>query len=134
MNAVTEAEALAKDAEGLVTGRSWLKLGAYAVGAIIALVILYVAYDRLSGRQAARARGEAVTAQETGNAASATAAEAMNTVTRTYEYHTRVDHIVTEGQANVDRQDNVEAADAAAAAALCGLHNDLCRDGAPAAP
>lgn len=134
MNPVDEAATIAREAEGLVTGRSWVKLGVYAALAVVALFVIYVALDRLSGREAARSRGEAVTAQETGHAASATASEAMNTVTRTYEYHTRVDHIVKEGQANVDQQNSIEAADNAGAAQLCGLSHDLCRAGPPAAP
>lgn len=134
MNAAEDGAEIAHDVVGLVTGRSWLKLALCAIGAIAAALVLYVAFDRLSGHQAARSHGEAVTAQETGNAAAATGAEAVNTVTRTYEYHTQVDHIVKEGQANVDRQESVEAADNAAAAALCGLHHDLCRDRPAAAP
>lgn len=136
MDTLHEAEALAHGAEGLVTGRSWVKLGAYAIGALlIALLVGTILYRVVFyGRDVAKAGGEAVVSQETGNAAGATGAEAVNTVTRTYEYHTQVDHIVKEGQSNVDRQNSVEAADSAGADALCGVSNNLCRPGPPAAP
>jgi hypothetical protein len=122
--------------EGLASGRGWIKVALYAVGALLVIALLYFVLHRVLfyGRDVAKAHGAAVVAGETGNASAASGAEAVNTVTRTYEYHTQVDHIVKEGQANVDRQKSFEDADAAGAAALCGLHHDLCRSGPAAAP
>lgn len=136
MTALGAAEAAAEDAAKLTGGRAWVKwavialavaIGAYIVGSAAYHAIYY-------GRDVRRAQGNAETARDIGHAATQTGQEAANTVTRTYEYHTQVDHVVKEAQDHVDAASDVEGADAAGADELCRMHNDLCRAGPAAAP
>jgi hypothetical protein len=113
-----------------------VKIGAYVISGLVAIFIA----ARLIGAlqiaifgnvEAKHEHGNAVVAQEQGRAAKETGIEAANTVTRTYEYHTTVDRTVKENQNAVNRADKGQqmdpAIDAAVAAGLCRLHDDLCR-------
>jgi hypothetical protein len=124
------------DAQDLLlpTGRAMMVaklVGGLVVIALIGFVIWKLFFADIQ-RRVAEERGGRVVAEEQAQGAKETGIEAGKTVVRTYERHTMVDRIVKEGQSNVNEAyagGEVEpAVDAAGAAALCGLHVDLCRN------
>jgi hypothetical protein len=103
---------------------------AIGVGVRLTGAIKYMIYGDVAAK---REHAGSVVAQEQGEAAKQTGIEATNTVVHTYERHVEVDHVVKESQDAVHRADKGQqmdpAIDAAVAAGLCRLHNDLCRPG-----
>jgi hypothetical protein len=111
----------------LVIGVALLAL-AVGVGYRMVGAVKYMIFGNV---EAKRERGNTIVAQEQGQAAKETGIEATGAVVRTYERHVQVDHIVKEGQDAVRRADKGEQMatdiDAAGAAALCRVHDSLCR-------
>lgn len=119
---------------------SGFSLVARLIIGIVALLLVVGLLTRFSGAMhylifgdtaAKKAQAGTVVAESQGQAAKETGIEASNTVVRTYERHVEVDRIVKEGQSNVSKADRGQqmdpGIDAATAAGLCSVHDDLCR-------
>jgi hypothetical protein len=123
----------------------WFKRLKFWVQAVLVIVLLlaviggsYWFVNKLffSGADAAKARGESIVMEETGQAARETGKEATAEVIRRYETHTRIENKVTQGRAQVDQGWNGETVgeevDRAGRAALCSLNDGFCGGAPPA--
>lgn len=115
------------------------------ISAVISLIVvglvvwlLWAVVYRLfyQGQDLAKAKGNAIVATEQGTAETKIAGTAMDAMKERDVYHETVRTIVTEGRSNVNgawKGETVGAdVDRAGAAALCRVHDSLCRQ--PAAP
>lgn len=112
---------------------SGLRLAAYLVGGLIALALAGTVVYRLffQGQDLAREKGNRVVAEEQVTAEADIAQGAMEAVREREVYREHVTTIVRESGKEVDDAWNGETVgegvDSAGAAALCKLHDSLCR-------
>lgn len=114
-----------------------LARGISAVATLIMVVLvvwlLWAVVYRLfyQGQDLAKARGATIVATEQGTAESKIAGTAMDAMKERDVYHETVRTIVTEGRSNINdawKGETVGAdVDRAGAAALCRVHDSLCR-------
>lgn len=119
------------------TGRAVSAVGTLIVAALAIWLIWAVVYRLFyQGQDLKKAQGNAIVATEQGKAESNIAGAAMNAMQERDVYHETVRTIVTEGRSNVNdawKGETVgDGVDRAGSAALCRLHDTLCRQ--PPAP
>lgn len=99
--------------------------------ALAAVLVLWKLFFADIQRRVKEEQGGRIVAEEHVNAAKETGIEATNTVVHRYERHVEIDRTVREGQDVVSRlnkgQQMDPEVDAAGAAALCRVHDSLCR-------
>lgn len=114
--------------------RERAKLIGIAVAGFLAVVLAYIIIYRLffQSQDLAEERGNRIVAEDQAQAAADTASETIDTVQRGNAEKAEIQNRVRQGQSRVSQVDKGgtvdEEVDAAGAAALCGLHDSLCRD------
>lgn len=121
----------------LVPGSGWAKWAAYAVGALLLAGLAYLAVYRLffQGQELKREQANRVVAEEQVMAESNIVEGTMGAIREREVYREHVTTVVREGTKEVNNAWNGEQVgedvDTAGAAALCGLHDSLCRHPSP---
>lgn len=115
------------------TLKGGLRIVAYAIGAIGIAVLLYVVVYRLffQGQDLKRAEGTAVVATENTKAEETITTETLGQVQERQVFRDKTEATVSRGKGKINdawKGETVgEDVDAAGAAALCELHDSLCR-------